>query len=126
MRALGKVEADEQQRRTVLNAFDRDDVERRKLVTEGEQLRKNMAALSKSQPDYLAQIEPLAKRKGELVTEELMIQARFDQTVVNTLTPEQLEHWNEQFRANGERAGEGFGEGGGGGGRRGRGGGPMG
>ena len=123
MRALGQVEADEQQRRSVLGAFDRDDAERRRLSTEGEQLRKDIASLSKSQPDYLDRIEPLARRKGELVTEELLIQARFDQAVVNTLTPEQLERWNEQFRAGAERGG-GFG-GGGGGGRRGRGG-PMG
>ncbi|EIT68591.1 hypothetical protein [Hydrocarboniphaga effusa] len=116
MRALGQVEADEQQRLAVLNAFDRDDAERRRLVTDGEQLRRDIASLSKSQPDYLARIEPLAKRKGELVTEELLIQARFDQAVVNTLTPEQLERWDEQFRQGVERGG--FGESGGG--RRGR------
>ena len=127
MRALAQVEADEQQRRTVLGAFDRDDVERRKLVTEAGQLRKDIAKLSKSEPDYLARIEPLARRKGEIVTEELLIQARFDQAVVNTLTPDQLERWNELFRQNGER-GDFGGGGAGGGGRRGRGpgGGPMG
>ena len=120
MRALGQVEADEQQRLAVLNAFDRDDAERRRLATEDEQLRRQIASLSKGQPDYLARIEPLARRTGELVTEALLIQARFEQAVVNTLTPEQLERWEAQFRSNGERGGFG-------GGRRGRGpGGPIG
>ena len=126
IRALTTVEADEQQRLAVLAAFDRDDAERRKLLTEGEQLRRDIAKLPKSQPDYLARLEPLARRKGEIVTEDLLIQARFDQAVGSTLTPDQLERWNELFRQSGERGGYG-GEGGGGGGRRGGGrGGPMG
>lgn len=113
MRALGQVEADEQQRLAVLNAFDRDDVDRRRLATEDEQLRRQIASLSKGQPDYLVRIEPLARRKGELVTEALLIQARFEQAVVNTLTPEQLERWEAQFNQAVERGGFG------GGGRRG-------
>jgi hypothetical protein len=124
MRALGEVGASDPQRTAVLNAYDRDDTERRRIATEADELRRQIAHLSKSEPDYLARLEPLAQRQGQQLTEQLLIQARFDQAVAATLTPEQLERWDAQFRAGPDRGGGS--EGGGGRRRRGPGGGGFG
>ncbi|MDB5968761.1 MAG: hypothetical protein JWQ90_1211 [Hydrocarboniphaga sp.] len=121
MRALGAVEASDVQRTAVLNAYDRDDAERRRLAAEADDLRRQIDQLSKTQADYLARLEPLVQRQGQELSEQLMIQARFDAAVAATLTPEQLERWNAQFRAAPDR--DGGPDGGGGRRRRGPGGG---
>lgn len=99
MRALSAVEASEQQRREVLSAFDRDDAERRRIRDESETLRRQIARLPKSEADYVERLEPLAQRQGQILTTELLIQARFDKAVAELLTPEQLADWEPYLRA---------------------------
>lgn len=117
IRALNDVGASESQRLAVLAAFDSDTAERRRLAGESEALRNQIDELSEAQPDYLARVASLAQRRGRLLSEQMMLRARFDQAVAAALTPEQLDHWTAAVR---ELSMEDrpFGGGGGGGMRR--------
>lgn len=98
IRALSDVEASDQQRLAVLAAFDREDAQRGRLRREAEDLRRTMSKLPKTEPDYVTLFGPLAQRAGELVTEQLLIQARFDQSVASILSAEQFSDWQAVLR----------------------------
>ncbi len=117
MHALSESGADDAQRRVVLDAFDQGEARRKSSMQQADELRRQIARLQKASPDYLTQIEPLLRQQGALQVDQSLAQAGFEHRVATTLTPEQLERWNEALHASQDREGGP----GGGGGRRGRG-----
>lgn len=96
--ALKALQATDEQRDKVLEAFDEVDPQLTLLAASADDIRKKWRALDARAPGYREQVEQLASKQGSLSAERLRVKAAFNAKVVTVLTPEQWTGWTNLFR----------------------------
>lgn len=112
--AIKKVAASDQQRLSILDAYDSSNGRLRSLAAQSRQVLARWRGLDRTAPDFSAQVDALAAQWAAVNADEMKTRAAFERSVATALSPAQWSTWQDFMRGRGaaEREQDDYGEGG--------------
>lgn len=98
LRGLGMVEANSEQRRTVLAVYDSINLQLRTLAEQSQQLKRKWQELDPKNPEFTTQSQELIRKRLAMQQQTWELETQFDRSVAETLDDAQWATWSAYVR----------------------------